>query len=293
MDQEYIIDSADGGRKLKDYLLKKLNLSRRSIIDLKKNYGTCINGKPMKVDTILKEGDRVRLLYPDPKESFILPEEMPMDILYEDEWLILLNKSADMPVHPCRNYPTGTLANGLMRYYEELGRKGTIHPITRLDKGTSGITLFAKDPHVQHLLNLEEYRQSFKKEYFAIYSGRMLPDRGLIDLPIGRLEEGKVRRGIMKDGAPSRTEYRNTYIREEVGYSGAEVILHTGRTHQIRVHFAHLGHPLLGDELYGGDLSKLSHQALHARRISFTHPILKIDLKIEAPLPADLQDLLV
>mgnify|MGYP001103338434 CR=1 FL=1 len=274
---------------LKDFLMKKLKLSRRTIIDLKKNYGTCINGKPQKVDTLLKMGDRITLLFPEAEDSTVPPQKLELDIVYEDAYLIVVNKPANMPVHPCRNYPEGTLANGLMFRFKESDSRATIHPVTRLDKDTSGLTLFAKDPHVQHLLNLEEYKDQFKKEYIALIEGAIEPGDGLIDLPIERLEEGKVRRGVVEGGAPSRTEYR-TVLRKEA-YSVLEIVLHTGRTHQIRVHFSHLGHPLLGDELYGGKPDLIGRQALHARKLTLMHPITDELLVLEAELPEDMKRL--
>lgn len=281
-----VVEEEFNGKSLKDYLTKKLKISRRTITSLKKNAGTCINGEPRKVDTLLKEGDAITLVFPDVVDSDITAEKMELEIAFEDEYLIVINKKAGVPVHPCRNYTTGTLANGLMELFKRKNERATMHPVTRLDKDTSGLTLFAKHPHIQHLLGLEENKEQFKKEYTAFIEGKINPADGLINLPIERLEEGKVSRGVVENGAPSLTEYKTTESYES--FSVVEVVLHTGRTHQIRVHFSHLGHPLLGDDLYGGDCAMISRQALHARKLSFLHPITEKEIIIETDLPQDM-----
>lgn len=286
MFENLVVEADFDGKKLKDFLDKKLKLSRRTIVALKKNCGTCINGEVKKVDTPLKTGDRISLVFPEIIEAEISGEAMELDIAFEDEYIIVVNKSAGIPVHPCRNYQSGTLANGLMNRFKEANERATIHPVTRLDKDTSGLTLFAKHPHIQHLLNLEEYKDQFIKEYFAFIGSEIEPANGLIDLPIDRLEEGKVRRGIVASGAQSLTEYKT--VKRFDGYSAVEIVLHTGRTHQIRVHFSHLGHPLLGDDLYGGDCSLISRQALHAKKLTFLHPITEKEIVIVSELPADM-----
>jgi len=282
-----VVEEEFNGKTLKDYLTKKLKISRRTITALKKNSGTCINGVPRKVDTFLNVGDSISLIFPEVVESEVEAEEMKLDIVFEDEYLIVVNKSAGVPVHPCRNYPYGTLANGLMAHFRNIGTRATIHPVTRLDKDTSGLTLFAKHPHIQHLLGLDEYKEYFRKEYIAFIEGEIAPPSGLINLPIDRLEEGKVSRGVVENGAPSITEYKTTECYGS--YSVVEIVLHTGRTHQIRVHFSHLGHPLLGDELYGGDCTRISRQALHARKLSFIHPITEKEIFLETELPEDMK----
>ena len=284
-----IVEKDFHGKKFKEYLKKKLRLSHKTIISLKQNHGTCVNGVVKKVNKLLVEGDVITLNFPVVVESEILSEEMDLEIAFEDKYIIVVNKKAGIPVHPCRNYQSGTLANGLMHRFKTANERATIHPVTRLDRNTSGLTLFAKDPHIQHLLNLEEYKSRFIKEYIAFIEGEMVPDQGFINLPIDRLEEGKIRRGVVENGAPSITEYKT--LKKTGIYSEISVILHTGRTHQIRVHFSHLGHPLLGDDIYGGDCTLISRQALHAKKLTFIHPITDKEIVISSEMPEDMEAL--
>jgi 23S rRNA pseudouridine1911/1915/1917 synthase len=184
----------------------------------------------------------------------------------------------------------GTLANGMV--YHWMGEKDniTIRPVNRLDKDTSGLVVFAKSSHIQHLMSLETYKSNMKKEYVAIVHGIVEADSGTIDVPIARETQHSVKRVVREDGSKAVTHYR--VLRKYSDYSLLSIILETGRTHQIRVHMTHIGHPLLGDELYGGSSEAIQRHALHAYRIVMRHPVSREIIKLTAPVPGDMVSLL-
>lgn len=287
---KYTITEPHGGRLLKDFLRGSLQFSRRSIINLKKSGGVTLNGKPCHMNVILEEGDIVEVCFQDTESENIQPEPLALDIIYEDDSLIVLNKQPDMPVHPSRNHLTGTLANGLAHYWLQKGEQIKIRPINRLDKDTSGLVVFAKNAHIQHLLSFCGGTEAFKKEYLAVVEGVICPEAGTIVLPIARESEYAMRRVVREEGDRAVTHYSTTKTCRD--YSVVSIILETGRTHQIRVHMAHLGHPLLGDSLYGGRTVLIGRQALHATKITLLHPITKKWHCFTAPIPEDIHQLL-
>jgi 23S rRNA pseudouridine1911/1915/1917 synthase len=286
----YIIDKASAEMSLRDYLSKRLQFSRRSIISLKKSGGALVNGTVSHMNVLLKEGDRIAITFEDRESENILPEQMSLDIVFEDENLIVLNKGAGMPVHPTRKHVMGTLANGLAYYWMDTGTSIKIRPINRLDKDTSGLIVFAKNAHIQHLLSFYIGKEEFKKEYIAMVHGQVLESEGTIDLPISREAEKAMKRIVHAEGDRAITHFRTISVFDE--YSIVKIILGTGRTHQIRVHMSHIGHPLLGDTMYGGSTELIERQALHAEKITMLHPIAKQWLTFEAPVPSDMQRLL-
>ena len=286
----YIIDNASAGMTLRDYLSKRLQFSRRSIIALKKSGGTYINGNGCHMNVLLKEMDKIEITFEDSESENILPEQMDLDIVFEDEYLIVLNKMAGMPVHPTRKHVMGTLANGLAYYWMDSGTSIKIRPINRLDKDTSGLVVFAKNAHIQHLLSFYVGKEEFKKEYIAIVHGQMPETEGTIDLPISREAEKAMKRIVQVHGDRAITHYRTIAVFEK--YSIVNITLQTGRTHQIRVHMSHMGHPLLGDTMYGGSTELIERQALHAEKITMLHPITKQWHSFEASVPLDMQRLL-
>jgi len=284
------IDKEYDGLKLGEYIRKKLMMSRNGLIKVKKSGSLKVNGGLVHTDKILKTGDRVEFELPDQGSENILPEYMELDIVFEDEYMIVINKAAGIPTHPSRNYYMGTLANGLMYHLMEEGRNVTIRPVNRLDRNTSGLILFAKSSHVQHLISLEGSKYNATKEYLAIAQGRVEADSGTIDAPIAREKEHSIRHVVREDGGRAITHYR--VIERYEDYSLLSIILETGRTHQIRVHMAHLGHPLIGDELYGGGEGKINRHALHAYKIKMLHPILHSKLSFTAEIPEDMTRLI-
>ena len=214
----------------------------------------------------------------------IMPEDLPLDIRYEDEWLLVINKPAGQLVHPTTRESGGTVGNALMHYFASNGEAHAFHPVHRLDRDTSGLLLIAKEPQIQYQLSPKGCK-NFKREYQAIIEGHLTPPNGLIDAPIARALPSIILRKVSPEGQPARTHYHT--IKQGHSLSLIELELDTGRTHQIRVHMAHLGHPLLGDDLYGGNMDYIERQALHAFRLSFRHPMTGENLVITAPPPAD------
>jgi 23S rRNA pseudouridine1911/1915/1917 synthase len=286
----YIIDNNAAGMTLRDYLSKKLQFSRRSIIALKKCGGALINGNVSHMNVVLKELDKIEITFEDSESENILPEQMELDIVFEDEYIIVLNKRFGMPVHPTRKHVMGTLANGLAYYWMTLEKPIKIRPINRLDRDTSGLVIFAKSAHIQHLLSFYVGKEEFKKEYIAVVQGYLHNSEGTIDLPIARESENAMKRVVREEGDRAVTHYSTIAVRD--GYSVVNIALETGRTHQIRVHMSHIGHPLLGDEMYGGSTELIGRQALHAKKITMLHPLTNQWHTFEAPIPDDMERLI-
>ncbi len=249
-----------------------------------KNSGTfAINGIICNAtQASVQDGDIIS--YDILRPTDIVPEDLPLDIRYEDEWLLVINKPAGQLVHPTTKESSGTVGNALMYYFAAKGEAHAFHPVHRLDRDTSGLLLIAKEPQIQYQLSPKGCK-NFKREYQAIIEGHLTPPDGLIDAPIARALPSIILRKVSPEGQPARTHYHT--IKQGHGLSLIELELETGRTHQIRVHMAHLGHPLLGDDLYGGNMDYIERQALHAFRLSFRHPMTDENLVITAPPPAD------
>lgn len=286
----YEIEKQHDGAKLGDYLREHLMMSRNGLIKVKKSGSLKVNGLRVHTDNLLKTGDKVEFELPDQNSENILPEYMELDIIFEDEYMILINKAAGIPTHPSKNHYMGTLANGLMYHLMEEGQDITIRPVNRLDKNTSGLVLFAKSSHIQHLMSLESYKQKISKEYLAIVEGKVEAGSDTVDAPIAREREHSIKRTVREDGARAVTHYR--VIERYEDYTLLSIFLETGRTHQIRVHMAYIGHPLLGDDLYGGGQEKINRHALHAYNIKMLHPIVHNDLNFTAELPRDMSALI-
>lgn len=286
----YIIDKKYEGMKLGDYLRGKLMLSRNGLIKIKKSDSLKLNGLLVHTDVIIKEGDRVEFELRDKTSDNILPEYMKLDIVFEDDYMLVVNKEAGIPTHPSRNHFMGTLANGLMYHWMGKGRDVTIRPVNRLDKNTSGLVLFAKSSHIQHLMSLGRYKDKTTKEYLAVVQGIVEADSGTVNEPIARESLHSIKRTVREDGTRAVTHYR--VLERFENSSLLEITLETGRTHQIRVHMAYLGHPLLGDEMYGGSTEEISRQALHAYRIKMLHPVENSLINFTAELPDDMKNLI-
>ena len=284
------IDKEHDGITLGRYLKEKLLLSRNGLIRIKKSNSLKVNGQQVHTDIILKPGDRVEFELPDKNSEYIIPEIMELDIVYEDEYLVVINKAAGVPTHPSGRHLTGSLANGLMRHLLKEGGNVTIRPVNRLDRNTSGLVIFAKSSHVQHLMSLESYKDKLTKEYLAVAEGQVTADSGTVDAPIAREKEHSVKRVVREDGSRAVTHYQ--IVERYPDASLLSLVLETGRTHQIRVHMSYMGHPLLGDELYGGSTEKIKRHALHAHNIKMLHPITNRFLEFTAELPEDLLELI-
>ena len=221
---------------------------------------------------------------PPEQETSVTPQPVPFSIAYEDDFAAVLNKPAGMAVHGGYDRGEPTVANALAAY---LGPDAVFHPVNRLDRGTSGVMLVARSGYVHDRLRRVLHTGDFRRTYLAVACGTGLPPRGTIDLPIARADDGSTRRIPAPGGQPSVTDY--TVLAERDGCTLLRVAPRTGRTHQIRVHFAALGHPLLGDALYGGEMSRLTRPALHSAAAGFTQPVTRQSLHIIAPIPDDLR----
>jgi len=221
----------------------------------------------------------------------VIPSEGPLDIVYEDADLIVLNKPPGVLIHPGHGHFDDTLGNFLMWHYRQTGDESGFHPVHRLDKGTSGLVVAAKHAYGQERLKNQLHTGAFRRVYLAVCDGRPPETAGEIDAPIGPAEGLPIARAVRPDGQPARTHYQ---VLQTCGpRSLVELELETGRTHQIRVHMAHIGCPLTGDFLYGVENRALiSRPALHSARLELQHPITGERLRFEAPLPVDIQDLI-
>lgn len=270
---------------LRDYLFNVLKFSSR-LVKRAKEGQILVNGEPKTVRYQLKMDDVLEIHVPIEKSESMHPEKMPLDIVYEDEDVIVVNKLAGIPTIPSRLHPNGTLANSLLYYYKNNHIPYTIHVVTRLDKDTSGLVLIAKHPYSHSLLSSMQQNGKIERKYVAIVHGNLHCESGTIDEPIGRKPNSIIERTVMQTGKRAITHYKR--IKQTEQYAVVEVELETGRTHQIRVHFSYLGNPLVGDDLYGGKTGMIKRQALHCSEITFTHPFTKEYITVQSDLPEDL-----
>lgn len=287
----WVICEQDDNRLLREFLKQK-DISKAALTDIKFKGGKItVNDREVTVRERLKIGDQVTVTFPPEVPSIGLQaENLPLQIIYEDDFLLVIVKPAFMNSIPSREHPKGSLANALAGYYKKNGLAATIHIVTRLDRDTSGLVLVAKHRHIHHLLSEQQKQGDVKRKYQAIADGIILSDEGRIEAPIGRKDTSIMEREVRKDGQYACTDYR--VIARSESHTHLELQLHTGRTHQIRVHMAHIGHPLASDDLYGGSREKISRQALHCYSLSFTHPITKEKMNFFEPLPEDIARLL-
>ncbi|MCR5403495.1 MAG: RluA family pseudouridine synthase [Butyrivibrio sp.] len=245
------------------------------------------------VREILHEGDILRIkIYEDTENATVItPNDLPIDIVYEDEDIIVLNKLGDMVVHPSYAHPFDSLSNALVAYYERTGQEHVLRAIGRLDRETSGLILFAKNRHSAAVLSRQSEGMSRRKEYHAYASGVFERDFGTVDAPIGLPDGVLMKRKVMEDGKAAVTHYR--VEKQYKDYALIRLLLDTGRTHQIRVHMAHLGHPLIGDSLYGASLENygMKRAALHASHLEFFQPVTGMPLCFDVDFPEDMKRL--
>ncbi|WP_042455330.1 RluA family pseudouridine synthase [Neobacillus dielmonensis] len=288
---QWVIDERDAGLIIRDFL-KSNDISRTALTDIKfKGGNILVNGDAVTVRYQLKERDLLTIIFPTEEPSAgISSEDIPLDILFEDEYLLIVNKPAYMNTIPSREHPDGSLANALIGYYGKIGLPATSHIVTRLDRNTSGMVLIAKHRHIHHLFSMMQRSHTVKRTYEAFAEGDIHDDAGVITAPIGRKEQSIIEREVRPDGQFARTHYR--VVNRHRQFTQLELQLETGRTHQIRVHMSYLGHPLLGDDLYGGNTALIKRQALHCKKICFTHPITLQEMTFTAELPIDMKNVL-
>lgn len=287
----YELKKEDEALALRSLLRREFGVSTRFLRTLKEGDHILLDGVPVKA---FEKGRKGQLLQVEmPRETnWFPPEDIPVDVIYEDEDLIVVNKQAGLVVHPTNGNPEHTMVNGLAGRMRKRGEEYKIRLVNRLDMDTSGICIVAKNSYCQDFLMKRMQRNQVKKTYIAFVKGT-LTGAGTIDLPIGRKENDPYRRAVRADGAPSVTHYRSLSTFDE-DCSLVELVLETGRTHQIRVHMAHLGHPLISDHLYGDGAAQhhlIKRQALHACEISFPHPRTGEVLTLKAPMPCDMVEL--
>ncbi|UWG98104.1 RluA family pseudouridine synthase [Dehalobacter sp. DCM] len=284
--QTYHISEDHKGLSLEHYLKTILAYSGRTIQKLTRLNGIKLNNKNVFLQRRLQQGDVLAVRIPDDRSYGVLPEKGPVDILYEDQGVIVLNKPPHLLVHPAGHTSTGTLANFLAGYFQQKGDVITIRPLHRLDRDTSGCIVFAKDSRTQTFLEKGLSDGRFKRTYWSVVEGKIEPASGIIDMPIGPHPTLPNRRAVDINGERALTRY--TTLKASEKWTLLELNLETGRTHQIRVHFAHFGHAVVGDKMYGKRSPLIDRQALHAKSVTFVHPASGQLIEVQAPLPPDL-----
>jgi len=309
---EFEVAGRHAGRRIDSYLAARFpDYSRTFVQALLREGHITVNGRPVKPSYTPVAGDRVVAVVPARRHEEIRPEDIPVDVIYEDRWLVAVNKPPDLVVHPSKGHQTGTLVNALAHRFQQLsGLYGPLRPgiVHRLDRDTSGVILVIKDESVHERIARQFEHRQVSKEYVAVCEGRIELDGDLIDAPIGPSERRRDKMAVLEDGGkPAKTIYTVT---ERLGqFTVVRCSPLSGRTHQIRVHLQFIGHPIVADALYGlrdalylSELTGEEHapdeepliarQALHAHRLTIHHPALDEQMTFEAPLPEDMRRLM-
>lgn len=277
------------GHRLDCYLSEALEVTRSAVQNWLEQGLVRVNGRPQEKNYRLREGDRIEAELPAPAPCQAVAEDIPLDIVYEDDDLLVVNKPKGMVVHPAAGNPSGTLVNALLAHCGDSlsGINGVLRPgiVHRIDKDTSGLLIVAKNDFAHQGLAEQIKAHSFDRIYEAVVCGHLREAAGRVDAPIGRHPVHRKRMAVTDRHSRQAVTHYET-IREYPGYAHIRLRLETGRTHQIRVHMAYLGHPVAGDEVYGKPLPGLQGQCLHAREIGFRHPRSGAYLHFTSPLPA-------
>ncbi len=266
---------------VKSVLKNQFNMPSSVVTALKTSGGILVNGENVTVRKLMQKGDELKLIIPDTPPSEIVKTKGTLHILYEDEDILCVNKPSAMPTHPSQNHYTDTLANLVCYYYRDV--PFTFRVSNRLDSYTSGVVIIAKNMYSASFLCTNEFRKDMSKTYYALCRGIFKNKKGTITVPIGRCSDSTIKREVNPNGKYAITDYE--VVEEINGNSLVKLNLHTGRTHQIRVHMAYVGHPLLNDFLYDENADCDKHFYLHCQKISFVHPYTKQNITIEAPMP--------
>lgn len=288
---EYILTENDKDIPIKKIMRREFGFSSRLMTKIKQNKSAYINGESLPGWVTGESGDVLTVRLPEETSDFE-PEQIPIAPVFEDNDLLIINKQPGFVVHPTKGHHAHTIANGLMQYLIDTNQKFKIRFINRLDMDTSGLLIIAKNSHAQDSFMKQMKANTIRKKYIAVVKGIIPENEGTIDLPIGRPDPDRVERWVMTEGGyPSVTHY--SVIERFKNHTLVSLILETGRTHQIRVHMAYTGHPVLGDHLYGGENPLLiERQALHSRYLSFNHPVSDKRIDVEAPLHEDMLKLI-
>ncbi|MBI6871688.1 RluA family pseudouridine synthase [Clostridium aciditolerans] len=286
------VAAEDEGLKLREYLKSKQKLSSRLIKGAAIEGRITVNEKITKLNYVVKHNDEIGFNVAKEEGQNIDPEKMDIEVVYEDIDIIVVNKRPGIVVHPTKSYPNGTLANGLLYYFKEKGENCIVRLVSRLDMDTSGLIMIAKNQFSHMALARDMSNENFEKSYLAIVHGNMKEKQGTINLPIYRTGGDTIKRIVDERGQESVTHFKvvESFNKGDL----VELTLETGRTHQIRVHLTHLGHPLYGDSLYGieDDSDYIERQALHAYKLKFPHPRTGDILNLETDIPEDMKELL-
>ena len=284
----YIKTAEDKYCSLRQVIEQEFKISYSLCVKLKKSNKIFVNGINTYLDSQINVDDIITVNIDfEEDNSNIVPTKMELDILYEDDCLLILNKPAGIPVHPSILHFENSLSNGVKYYFDEINLHRKIRPVNRLDRNTSGIVVFAKNEYVHSILSRQMQNKIFTKEYIAICEGIFEEKQGTINAPIARKDNSIIERCVNSSGDIAITHYK--VLKEFGNFSEILVNLETGRTHQIRVHTAYIGHPIVGDSLYGNSSSLINRQALHAYKIEFLHPIRKNKMSITAPIPEGIE----
>ena len=291
------VDEKHSGKRLDKFLADELSaeFSRSFIKKLIDEKNILVNQEYRNAHYKVSEGEKIELKIPDPKPLNLEPENIPLDIVYEDSDLLVINKQSGISVHPSGPNLTGTLVNALLFHSHDLSgiggvyRPGIVH---RLDKDTSGVLVVAKNDKTHRNLAGQFKNRTTKRKYIALARGIVQLDNGIIDLPIARRKKDITKMGISFADEKKKNAITNYKVLKRLeGFTMLEVVLETGRTHQIRVHFSYIGHPLVGDKMYGSGKG-LGRQALHAKSLGFFHPTTKKFIEFDSKIPADMQELI-
>lgn len=294
---EYIVSEEESGKRLDVMLTERIKeVSRSQVQRMIGDNLVTINQKPAKANYKLQLGDVIKVIFTQPKELELTPEKIPLDILYEDEAVVVINKARGMVVHPAAGNYTGTLVNALLNHCDDLsGINGVSRPgiVHRLDKDTSGVMVVAKNDKAHASLAKQIKERSASRRYLTIVHGNVKEEQGIIKAPIGRHPVDRKKMAVVfKNSKEAITRF---YVLERFGdYTLVECKLLTGRTHQIRVHMAYIGHPVVGDTKYGPERPHFSikGQALHSAELKFQHPVKWNEMVFTAPLPKDMEKIL-
>ena len=295
--KDYVVKEDLNGIRLDKCIVSLDNeISRETAQRLIEEENILVNGKTSKASYKVVIGDKIRINKPEPKKTNIVPQDIPIEILYEDADIIVVNKPKGMVVHPANGNPDGTLVNAIMNICKDSlsGIGGEIRPgiVHRLDKDTSGVLIVAKNDKAHINISEQIKNREVRKIYIALVRGVIKDDEATIDMPIGRSTKDRKKMAVIKSGKPAVTHFK--VLKRYSGYTLLELKIDTGRTHQIRVHLSQIGYPVVGDEVYsnGKNPFGVKGQMLHAREIEFVHPTTKERMKIEAPLPTYFQEVI-
>lgn len=283
--------TAEGSSLLRE-ALGEWGISKRTLASVKYGGGQIlVNGAEVTVRHALEKGDAVTVIFPNEEHGKgLAAEDGQLDIVYEDEALLIVEKPPVQNTIPSREHPFGSLANIVAKHFNDHGIPSTLHIATRLDRDTSGLVCIAKNRHIHHMISMQQQEKKMKRRYEALVHGHVDKAEFTITAPIGRKNTSIIEREVREDGQFAETEVR--VLQRLDGYSHVTLQLNTGRTHQIRVHLTHIGHPLLGDDLYGGKRDLLDRQALHCTELELFHPVSGKKLFFSSSLNRDMQSLI-